>query len=99
MEISSSKWNSMLAFGITINIAVLIAVLILSFAAGFVLRQAQLSALRKKVSELESEILQSHADILDLQKSVQHSQKDEKHTIPVIPLKSKEDKSKNVGGN
>ena len=99
MEISSSKWNSMLAFGITINIAVLISVLILSFAAGFVLRHAQLSALRKKVSDLESEVLQSHAEILELQKSLQLSRKEETHNIPVIPLKSKEDKSKNVGGN
>ncbi len=89
----------MLAFGITINITVLISVLILTFAFGFILRQAQLSALRKKVSELESEILQSHAEILELQKSVQHSGKDDSlHNIPVIPLKSKEDKNKNVGG-
>ena len=89
----------MLAFGVTINIAVLILVLILSFAAGFVLRQAQLSALRKKVAELESEVLQSHGEILELQKNVQHTHKHQStHNIPVIPIKSKEDKSKNVGG-
>jgi cell division protein FtsL len=89
----------MLAFGITINIAVLISVLILSFAAGFILRQAQLSSLRKKISELESEVLQSHAEILELQKLSKVSRKDETlHNIPVIPLKSKDDKNKNVGG-
>ena len=90
----------MLAFGITINIAVLISVLILSFAAGFLIRQAQLSALRKKVSELESEVLLSHAEILELQKAGKLSRNDDdkQHNIPVIPLKSKEDKSKNIGG-
>lgn len=88
----------MLAFGITINIAVLISVLILSFVAGFILRQAQLSALRKKVSELETEVLQSHAEILELQKAVKLTRNEEAHNIPVIPLKAKEDKNKNVGG-
>lgn len=88
----------MLAFGITINIAVLLSVLTLSFAAGFILRQAQLSSLRRKVAELESEVLQSHAEILELQKAVKLSRNDEaQHNIPVIPLKSKEDKSKNIG--
>lgn len=87
----------MLAFGITINIAVLVSVLLLSFAAGFVIRFAQVSALRKKIRELESEVLQSHAEILE-QQQANVVQNDTGHTIPVIPLKSKEDKSKNVGG-
>lgn len=52
-----------------------------------------MSSLRKKILELESEMLSNHADILDLQKEkAQLEQQIKQSKIPVIPMRSsKED--------
>lgn len=82
----------MLAIQITVNLFLILGGFIGAFALGFILRSAQLSASRKKVLELESEMLRSHAEILELQKSKANLELTIKESkIPVIPIKGKED--------
>ena len=91
----------MLAIAVTLQLIVLIPAFIIVFLAGFLTRSFHISAINTKVRELEAEVLQSHAEILELQQLNSNLQKKESgHSIPVIPLKSKEDPSnKNVSGN
>ena len=62
--------------------------LCLAFAtAGFLLRGNQIGKLRGRIKELEAEMLQSHADILALQKeNAQLSDKLKNNSVPVIPI-------------
>ena len=91
----------MLAIAVTLDLMMLAPVMLVVFVVGFLLRSFQISSLRSKIRELEAEVLQSHAEILELQQKNKILQEHEpQHNIPVIPLKSKEDPSnKNVSGN
>jgi outer membrane lipopolysaccharide assembly protein LptE/RlpB len=79
---------------ITIHLVWLIALVLISAAAGFLIRSRSISSHKKKIIELENEMLRNHADILELQK--QKSQLEQTlnaSDIPVIPIKSaKEEK-------
>ena len=85
----------MLAFDLTITVWWLLFVVVLSAILGFFARSRNISSLRRKLSELENEMLRSHSDILELQK--QNSELERKlneSQSPVIPMKSpKEEKS------
>src|SRR5687767_14196000 len=85
----------MLAIAITFNIFLLAGILLASFGIGFMMRSKQLNSLKRKINELEAEMLSNHADILDLQKQkAQLEQQIKESKIPVIPLKpSKEEES------
>lgn len=90
----------MLAIVVSLELMILIPVFLAVFITGFLTRSFQISSFKSKIRELETEVLQSHAEILDLQQHNTSLQKHEpEHTIPVIPLKSKEDPNKNVSGN
>jgi hypothetical protein len=62
---------------------------------GFVFRSSQISSFKKKINELEKEMLSSHSEILQLQREkIELLQKFQTPTIPVIPIKSaKEEKA------
>lgn len=66
-----------------------------AFVLGFFLRGRQLGKLRKRVIELEKEMLSNHAEILDLQKERASLLKQMKESkIPVIPMKPSRDDDK-----
>jgi hypothetical protein len=87
----------MLAIELTIGILPLSLILLSAFFTGFLLRGSQLRSSRKKVLELEKEMLSNHADILELQKEKASMLKQMKEAkIPVIPMNTpKEDNDKN----
>lgn len=82
----------MLAIVIPVNAFLFGGLILLSFLAGFMLRGSQLKSLKKKVLELENEMLSNHADILELQKEkVGLEQRLKEFHIPVIPITAKDD--------
>lgn len=84
----------MLAIELTMNVYVLGAIILASLTIGFMIRRSQIRSLKKKIVELEKEMLSNHADILELQKSnalLQQNVQDSK--IPVIPLNPNKDES------
>jgi len=82
----------MLLIILPVNIYLLGGLLIITFLSGFLLRTTKVKSLRKKVLDLENEMLSNHADILDLQKekSLLEQKLKELH-IPVIPINTKEE--------
>jgi hypothetical protein len=61
------------------------------------IRRSQIRSLKKKIVELEKEMLSNHADILELQKSkAQLQQNPQASKIPVIPLNPSKDESRSA---
>jgi hypothetical protein len=90
------KLNIMLALELTLNVYVLLAIIFVSLFLGFMIRKKQLKPLRKKVYELEKEMLTNHAEILELQRTkALLEQNIQSSKIPVIPLNP----SKEEGGD
>ena len=89
----------MLAIQISVNIFLVLGAVIAAFGVGYMIRSVQINSLRKKVLELESEMLRNHAEILNLQRSKANLELTIKESkIPVIPIKSKEEDSSNQEG-
>lgn len=87
----------MLAIIIPMNVFLFGGLIIFAFVAGFFLRSSQLKKFKKKVLELENEMLSNHADILELQKEKSSlEQQLKEHHIPVIPISSKEEGNSKV---
>lgn len=85
----------MLAIELSIPVLVLGLLLIGAFAVGFVFRSSQIRSCKKKILELEKEMLNNHAEILELQKERASLIKQFKESkIPVIPITSKDDNEK-----
>lgn len=66
-----------------------------AFVFGFLLRGSQIKKSRKRIIELEKEMLNNHAEILELQKeraSLLRQMKESK--IPVIPMNSNREDDK-----
>jgi hypothetical protein len=84
----------MLAIILPVNIYLLGGLLVFSFLIGIFVRAGQIKSLKKKVLDLENEMLSNHASILELtkEKSSVEQQLKELH-IPVIPITSKEENS------
>ena len=82
----------MLAIEFKLNVLVLAGIVLISFFLGLMIRRAQIKSYKKKILELEKEMLSNHADILELQKhKALLEQNLQASKIPVIPLKSKEE--------
>lgn len=78
----------MLTLDFVINPVILFVAVIGGGAVGFVIGKLKLARSRSKVQELEKEMMHSHAEILELQKSyVQLENKFEQQSIPVISMK------------
>ena len=58
----------MLAIVLTVNVLLLVGLICVAFVAGFVLRSEQLKKCRRKIIELEREILRGDASILEIEK-------------------------------
>jgi hypothetical protein len=85
----------MLAIQMTINLFVLAGSLLAVFVLGFIFRSGQIGSLRRKIIELENEMLSNHSEILELQKENASLEQQMKQAhIPVISMKtSRDDKS------
>jgi hypothetical protein len=84
----------MLAIELTLNIFVLAGIIVFSILFGFLIRRNQISSLKKKIIELEKEMLNNHADILELQKAKAILEQNlQASRIPVIPLNPAKDES------
>lgn len=84
----------MLLIKLTLDLSLVIGISVAAFLFGFLFRSAQLKKLRKRVGELESEMMTNHAEILELQKERLQLEEKLKDTsnIPVIPINVKEEK-------
>ncbi|RYY21359.1 MAG: hypothetical protein EOO04_18380 [Chitinophagaceae bacterium] len=82
----------MLAIQMNINVLWLGGMIALAGAAGYLLRSQQIRSFKKKVIELENEMLSNHAEILDLQRenALLEQQMKQLH-IPVINMKTARD--------
>ena len=58
----------MITFDLTLNIFTLLLIVGISVLAGFLGRQRQLDRKKKQILELEREMIQAHAELLDTQK-------------------------------
>ena len=83
----------MLSIELTLNVLVLAVAILTVFLLGYAVRRKQIRSLKRKVIELETEMLINHADILELQKQKALLEQNlQASKIPVIPLNpSKED--------
>ncbi|HTQ63464.1 MAG TPA: hypothetical protein VMI12_01630 [Puia sp.] len=78
----------MLTFEFSINIIVFAIVLLVSALVGFSFRSRQMAKSRSKIEELEREILNNYAQILDLEKeNTSMESKLQDIEIPVIAMK------------
>ena len=82
----------MLAFEITLNAFIIVGLAAFAFLAGFILRAKKQASLKEKIAELESEMLNNHANILQLQheKALLENQLQQSQ-IPVIPITAAKD--------
>jgi hypothetical protein len=85
----------MLAIQLNINVLVLGGIVVGAWLLGFLIRRAQIAVLKKKVIELENEMLSNHSEILDLQRENASLEQQMKQLhIPVISMKkTREEKS------
>ncbi len=84
----------MLLIKLTLDLPVLIGITAVAFSLGFMLQGAQLRKQKKRVGELEKEMMANHAEILELQQEKLQLEEKLKGTsnIPVIPITAKEEK-------
>lgn len=78
----------MITFDLIINPVILMVAVIGGGVIGLLLGRAGLARSRSKILELEKEMMNTHAEILEIQKAyVQLENKLEEHSIPVISMK------------
>lgn len=84
----------MLFIPLTIDVIWLCVLMTFTLITGFWFRSSQLKKLKRKIAELEREMVLNHAEILELQKEKLELQDKLKgsFSIPVIPITSKEEK-------
>jgi hypothetical protein len=85
-------------FDLSIDIYVLAALMALAMLAGFLLRSRQLAKKKRRIGELEQEMIQAHAELLDSQKEYCELElKVKEEDSPVIPLKKKQEGMSGTG--
>lgn len=60
--------ENLLAIVITVNAFLLLCSLVVAFVVGYILRSALIKKCRKRIMELEKEMLRDNAKILELEK-------------------------------
>ncbi|RYG26409.1 MAG: hypothetical protein EOO01_42045 [Chitinophagaceae bacterium] len=85
----------MLAIQLNINALLFTSIVTAAAFLGFIFRSSQIGSLKRKVIELENEMLSNHSEILDLQRENASLELQMKQMhIPVISMKTvREDKS------
>ena len=77
-------------FSISIDVYILAGLLALAAVAGFGLRKWQLAKQKRKIVELEHEMIQAHAELLETQRDYcELESKVKENESPVIPIKTK----------
>ncbi len=77
----------MIAIQLSLSVFPVFMLMVCAFVAGFLVRGGRLKVFRKKVLDLEKEMLSNHADILALEKEKAILLKQMKESkIPVIPM-------------
>ena len=91
----------MLAIDLSLNIFLVAGLVISAGILGFLLGSLKKASLQTKVGELEKEMLNSHAEILQLQRDKIDLIKSvtEPSGIPVIPINTKDEKGSIVDKN
>jgi uncharacterized protein YneF (UPF0154 family) len=80
----------MIAMDITLKLVTLIMMITGSFAFGFLLQRRQIAKQKMRVAKLSKEMVDNHAEILELQKEFVALQKGEKPSrTPVLALTTK----------
>lgn len=86
----------MSVFDVSINILVVLPLMVIAALSGFLVRSGQLRRKKRQINELEKEMMQAYAELLDTQKDyceLKAGLKDE--DSPVISIK--ETKSQDLG--
>lgn len=79
----------MLDLDLTLNILTLAAIVCLSVLIGWLIRYGQLARKNRRIVELEKEMIQAHAELLDMQKEYCEMEgKMRDLSIPVISIKT-----------
>ena len=79
-------------FDLSIDIYLLAALLGLAMLAGFLLRSRQLAKKKRRIGELEHEVIEANAEVLEMQKDYCELElKVREENSPVIPIKKKQD--------
>lgn len=78
----------MLTFEVIINPIILLVAMIGAGLLGFVLGRSRVAKSQRRIMQLESEMMSSHAEILEMQKAyVKMETRLREFSIPVIPMK------------
>lgn len=78
----------MFTLDLIINPIILIVSVIFGAMIGLIINRVKLSKSQSKVKQLEKEMMDSHAEILDIQRQyVKLENQLEEHSIPVISMK------------
>jgi hypothetical protein len=79
----------MISFDLSINIFILLAIIVVSIAAGMLGRGRQLARKNRRIAGLETEMVQAHAELLDMQKEfceLEVKMKELENRDPSIPV-------------
>jgi len=79
----------MISFDLTLNIFTLLGIIVLSIIAGTFGRSRQLARKNNRIFELENEMVQAHAELLDMQKEycgLEVKMKELEKRDPAIPV-------------
>ena len=84
----------MLFIPLTMDAFWLCGIVVVAFVTGFSFRGKQIAKSKRRIVELEREMISNHAEILELQreKLILEVKLKGSSNIPVIPISSKEDK-------
>jgi hypothetical protein len=85
-------------FDLSIDIYVLAGLMALAMLAGFLLRSHQLAKKKRRIGELEHEMIQAHAELLEIQKDYCELElKVKQEDSPVIPIMKNQDGAPGAG--
>ena len=85
-------------FDLSIDIYLLAAMLLLAMVAGFLLRSRQLAKKKRQIEELEHDVIEAHAELLETQKDYcKLESKVKQEDSPVIPIHKKQELTPGTG--